>query len=167
MHLICQKKWFWRLNKFQDSFWHRGHGNGPFTTANVILPVSAGFFAGIALIAQTTDNIFFPSDSGGKESPSHRNAVHLLIHPVSMKFTNTRRNKPILFTAHPPSSMTIFPTKYSLNSSDSCPSTSRCWTALSSNYKQKETGSIHTVASSFFIVFILMIVTGLPAQSQP
>lgn len=55
----------------------------------------------------------------------------------------------ILLSAYPPSSTSIFPPKYSINSSDSWSSTSRCCTALSSNYKQKESGSIHTGSLSF------------------
>ena len=50
----------------EDSFWHGGKRQlGQLATANLILPVLAGFF-GIALIAQTTDNIILPSVSGRK-----------------------------------------------------------------------------------------------------
>ena len=46
--------------------WQKQPGNGPLTTANLILPVLASFFVGITLIVQTTDNVIFPSVSGRK-----------------------------------------------------------------------------------------------------
>ena len=100
---------------------------------------------GVKCLAQE-HNTMFPARARTRTA---RSGVERTNHETTAPPTNALKSKMILCSAYPPSSTTMFSPKYSINSSDSCPSTSRCCTALSSNYKEEASGSVHTVSFSF------------------